>query len=85
MTNTNKTPTGNDSFRFLLSKTIECPTNHPLLTSWVLDNGNCSKCGKTDTYVTAADKNGEIEKRKMLAVQFLCDRCLNGEYFPVRF
>lgn len=76
--------TGNDTFRHLLSTTVECPTNHPLLTSWVLDSGNCSKCGRAEVYVTAVNRSDEIEPKQLLAVRLLCDRCLQGEYFPVR-
>lgn len=76
--------TGNDSFRYLLSKTVECPTEHPLLNCWVLDNGDCPKCGRNDIYVTAVNRQNEIEPKQLLGVRFLCDRCLEGEYYPVR-
>jgi hypothetical protein len=77
--------TGSDTFRYLLTTTVNCPTNHPRLNAWILDSGTCSSCGRTETYVTGVDRNGEIESQQLLIKRFVCNRCLTGEYYPVRY
>lgn len=76
--------TGNDTFRYKQKQAIECPTNHPLLTSWVFDEGNCDDCGRTEVYTTGVNRDNEIEPKQMLTRKYVCDRCLVGEYYPVR-
>src|SRR5215475_11075757 len=71
-----------DTWRARLATLRPSPTSHPLLTAWICESGTCSKCGRGETFVTAANEDHEIEPVRELAVLLLCGPCLVGTEYP---